>query len=252
MYPHGDAAAVMRDLHRAHARYVWNLAVEQQSWWRPGRGPTPGPAERQHQLAEARAAEPWLARSSSVQQQALRDFDRALAAFFDKENPAGKPRFRSKRGNQGFVIRDTKVRRLNRRWGEISCRSAATSGSGGRGTSRETGYGAGDYGPFGLLARRLPGPATALDRQPTGKLVGIDRGVRTALVTSDGQHYRAPRISDRRAARYLSTPATDGPAAEGLAEAREERAMLTIAAKVTGRRRTGPRRSAPGSSWITT
>ena len=40
--------------------------------------------------------------------------------------------------------------------------------------------------------------------QSTGAVVGIDRGVRTALVTSDGQHYRAPRISDRRAARYLA------------------------------------------------
>jgi hypothetical protein len=28
-----------------HARYVWNLAVEQQSWWRPGGTPAPGYAE---------------------------------------------------------------------------------------------------------------------------------------------------------------------------------------------------------------
>jgi putative transposase len=27
---------------RARARHVWNLAVEQQSWWRPGRGRPPG------------------------------------------------------------------------------------------------------------------------------------------------------------------------------------------------------------------
>jgi predicted RNA-binding Zn-ribbon protein involved in translation (DUF1610 family) len=27
---------MLRD-HCTHARYVWNLAVEQQSWWRPGR-----------------------------------------------------------------------------------------------------------------------------------------------------------------------------------------------------------------------
>ena len=51
---------------------MWNLAVEQQSWWWPGRGSAPGGAERQRQLAGARAAEPWLAEgSSSVQQQAL-------------------------------------------------------------------------------------------------------------------------------------------------------------------------------------
>jgi putative transposase len=110
----------MRDLHCAHARFVWNLAVEQQSWWRPGRGPAPGPAQRQRQLAEARAAEPWLAEGSSpVQQQALRDFDKAMAAFFDKDNPARRPGFRSRRGPQGFVIRDTKVRRLSRKWGEV-------------------------------------------------------------------------------------------------------------------------------------
>jgi len=56
--------------HCDDARFVWNLAVEQQSWWRPGRVGPPGAAERQRQLAEARAAEPWLAGgSSSVQQQ---------------------------------------------------------------------------------------------------------------------------------------------------------------------------------------
>ena len=42
---------------------------------------------------------------------------------------------------------------------------------------------------------RAPGPRPA---------VGIDRGVRTALVTSGGQHYRAPRISGRDAGRYLA------------------------------------------------
>jgi putative transposase len=93
--------------HCGHARFVWNLAVEQQSWWRPGRGSAPGSAVRMRQLAEARAAEPWLGEgSSSVQQQALRDFDRAMATFFDPANPAGKPSYRSKRDTQGFVVRD--------------------------------------------------------------------------------------------------------------------------------------------------
>ena len=50
----------------------------------------------------------------------------------------------------------------------------------------------------------FPAPQPALDRRQAGRSVGIDRGVRTALVTSDGQHYRAPRISDRQAARYLA------------------------------------------------
>ena len=29
-----------------------------------------------------------------------------MAAFFDPQNPAGKPSYRSRRGMQGFVIRD--------------------------------------------------------------------------------------------------------------------------------------------------
>jgi hypothetical protein len=33
--------AVLRD-HCGHARYVWNLAVEQHSWWHPGRKSAPG------------------------------------------------------------------------------------------------------------------------------------------------------------------------------------------------------------------
>jgi putative transposase len=120
MYPGEGAERVMRDLHCAHARYVWNLAVEQQSWWRPTRGAAPGSAERQRQLAQARQAEPWLREgSSSVQQQALRDYDKALAAFFDPQNPAGKPGYRSKRQPQGFVIRDVRARRVSRKWGEV-------------------------------------------------------------------------------------------------------------------------------------
>jgi putative transposase len=118
--------------HCEDARFVWNLAVEQQSWWWPSRGAAPGSAERQRQLAQARAAEPWLREgSSSVQQQALRDFDKAMAAFFRLDNPAGKPRYRSKRGRQGFVIRDTRVRRVTRRWGEVQVPNADGCGSGG-------------------------------------------------------------------------------------------------------------------------
>jgi putative transposase len=36
LLPSPTQSAVLRG-HCAHARFVWNLAVEQQSWWRPGR-----------------------------------------------------------------------------------------------------------------------------------------------------------------------------------------------------------------------
>jgi len=81
--------AVLRD-HCGHARYVWNLAVEQHSHWRPGRKGAPGYLEQCRQLTQARAEHPWLAAGSqTVQQQALRDFAQAMTAFFDPVNPAG-------------------------------------------------------------------------------------------------------------------------------------------------------------------
>ena len=69
--------------HCAHARYVWNLAAEQQSWWRPGRSTVPGYCAQAAQLTEARAEHGWLADGShTVQQQALRDFAQAMANYF--------------------------------------------------------------------------------------------------------------------------------------------------------------------------
>jgi transposase len=86
--------AVLRD-HCAHARYVWNLAVEQHSWWQPGRASAPGYLEQCRQLTATRADYPWLAAGSIVvQQQALRDFAQAMTAFFDPGNPAGPPSWR--------------------------------------------------------------------------------------------------------------------------------------------------------------
>jgi putative transposase len=239
LYPTPEHVAVLTQ-HCGDARFVWNLAVEQQSWWRPGRGNAPGAAERQRQLAEARDAEPWLrAGSSSVQQQALRDYDRAMSAFFDKDNPVGKPTYRSKHGAQGFVIRDTKVRRLNRHWGEVSVpkcgyvRFRWTRDLPGKlGMARVT------CDPSGRWHVSFPAPQPAVDRQPTGAVVGIDRGVRTALVTSDGQHYRVPRISDRRAVRYLALQRRLARQQKGSRKRdKTKRAMARISAEVTDRRR---------------
>jgi putative transposase len=240
MYPDARAEAILRDLHCAHARFVWNLAVEQQSWWRPGRGPAPGPAQRQRQLAEARAAEPWLAEgSSSVQQQALRDFDRAMTAFFDPGNPAGRPKFRSRRGPQGFVIRDTKVRRISRRQGEVfvpKCGWVRFRWT--RPLPAKPGIARVTVDRAGRWHVSFPAPQPAIERKPSGTAAGIDRGVRTALVTSGGQHYRAPRISGRDAARYLGLQQRLARQHKGSRRRDKTRqAMAKIAARVTDRRR---------------
>ena len=239
LYPGAAAEAVLAE-HCAHARFVWNLAVEQQSWWWPGRGSAPGPARRQRQLAEARAAEPWLREGSSqVQQQALRDFDKAMAAFFNKANPAGKPSFRSKRGTQGFVIRDTKARRLNHRWSEVFVpklgwvRFRWT-----RPLPAKLGMARVTLDGRGRWHVSFPATQPAVEREPTGTAAGIDRGVRTALVTSDGQHYRAPRIRDRQAARYLALQQRMARQhKKSRKRERTRRAMAAIAADVATRKR---------------
>jgi transposase len=94
LYPTPAQEAVLRD-HCAHARYVWNLAVEQHAHWRPGRAAAPRYLEQCRQLTAARKEHPWLAAGSqTVQQQALRDFAQARAAFVDPANPARRPGWR--------------------------------------------------------------------------------------------------------------------------------------------------------------
>src|SRR6516165_8760145 len=91
--------------HCAQARYIWNLAVEQHSRWRPGRKSAPGYLEQCRQLTAARAEHRWLAAGSQmVQQQALRDFARAMAAFLDPGHPAGRPTWRKAGRDEGFRV----------------------------------------------------------------------------------------------------------------------------------------------------
>ena len=68
---------------RGHARYMWNLGLEQALMWRRWQGPTPGSNAQAAQLTQARAAAPWLAAGShTVKQQGLRDLDQGWANFF--------------------------------------------------------------------------------------------------------------------------------------------------------------------------
>src|SRR5438105_3102231 len=122
LLPSPAQEAVLRD-HCAHARYVWNLAVEQHAHWRPGRANAPGHVEQCRQLTAARAEHPWLRQGSQmVQQQALRDFAQAMAAFFNRENPARRPSWRKADRDEGFRIVAVKpghVRRLSRNTGQV-------------------------------------------------------------------------------------------------------------------------------------
>ena len=124
LLPTTTQQAVLLD-YCARARYVWNLAVEQHSHWHPGRTSAPGYLEQCRQLTQARAEHPWLAAgSATVQQQALRDFAQAMAAFFDPRNPAGpEPSWRKAGRDEGFRVtgrgRQWEVRRVSRHVGQV-------------------------------------------------------------------------------------------------------------------------------------
>ncbi|MEV0597669.1 transposase, partial [Nonomuraea cavernae] len=119
--------------HCGHARFVWNLAVEQHSHWKSGRKSAPGFAEQCRQLTEARAENEWLrAGSIIVQQQALKDFAQAMANFFGKTHR--RPTWRKRGQGEGFRVVAVKagdVRRLSRNVGEVKVRRWAGCGSAG-------------------------------------------------------------------------------------------------------------------------
>jgi hypothetical protein len=98
--PAQDAALLE---HRSHARFVWNLAVEQHRHWRPGRASAPGHVEQSGQLTEARKAFGWLAAGShTVHQRALRDFAQPMANFFAGTHR--RPTWRKAGVHEGFRI----------------------------------------------------------------------------------------------------------------------------------------------------
>ena len=198
--------AVLRD-HCAHARYMWNLAVEQHSYWRPGRAAAPGYREQCGQLTQARAERPWLREGSqTVQQQALRDFAQAMAAFFDPGNPSGRPSWRKAGRDEGFRIvgrgRQWDVRRVSRKVGQVWVPKAGWVRFR---WSRAVPPGAKSYRvamdragrwhiAFAVIPEPIPAPGN-------GRAVGIDRGVAVSAALSTGEMLHAPRLTGRERTR---------------------------------------------------
>jgi putative transposase len=199
--------AVLRD-HCGHARYVWNLAVEQHSHWHPGRKGAPGYLQQCRQLTQARAEHPWLAAGSQmVQQQALRDFARAMTAFFDLTNPAGRPSWRKAGRDEGFRItgrrgRQWDVRRMSRKVGEVWVPKAGWVRFR---WSRDVPPGAKSYrvtmdraGRWHVAFAVIPDPVPA---PGNGQAVGIDRGVVVAAALSTGELLHCPALTGRERTR---------------------------------------------------
>jgi putative transposase len=189
--------------HCAHARFVWNLALEQANWYRPQWGATPGYRAQSAQLTEARAASEWLASGSfTVQQQALRDFAQAMKNFWAGTH--GHPSWRCKRIHEGFRIvgvRPTHVRRLNRRWGEVSIPKVGRvkfRWTRSIGSIKSYRISRDRAGRWHVAFAQMPRP---LDRQSGEKAIGIDRGVANTLATSEGEFLQAPSLTTGERAR---------------------------------------------------
>ena len=186
--------AALRE-HCAHARFVWNLAVEQQAWYgRAGRGTAPGWAAQCRQLTGARDANPWLAGGSVVvQQQALRDFGQAMANFF--AGPHRKPAWRKAGRDEGFrivAVTPEHVRRLHRdaaavlvpKVGWVRFRLSRPVPA-----ARSCRVSLDAAGRWHIAFAAIPEPVPA---PGTGEVAGIDRGVAVTLALSDGTTCQAP------------------------------------------------------------
>jgi putative transposase len=192
--------------HCAHARYVWNLAVEQHAHWKPGRKSAPGFAEQCRQLTEARAASDWLrAGSIVVQQQALKDFAQAMANFFGGTHR--RPTWRKRGRSEGFRIVAVKpgdVRRLSRHVGEVKVPKVgwvrfrwSRAVPDGAKSYRVTRDSAGRWHvAFAAVPEPVPAPGT-------GEIVGVDRGVTVSAALSTGELLNAPGLRGTEARRLL-------------------------------------------------
>ncbi len=192
--------------HCGHARFVWNLAVEQHAHWRPGRRAAPGYTEQCRQLTQARAVNPWLAAGSViVQQQALRDFGQAMANFFGRTHR--RPTWRRRGRSEGFRIVAVKpgdVRRVSRNVGEVTVPKigwvrfrwsrAVTDGVRSYRITRDR---AGRWHvAFPVVPEPITGPGT-------GAAVGVDRGVVVSAALSTGELLNVPALRNSEKARLL-------------------------------------------------
>jgi putative transposase len=187
--------------HCAHARFVWNLAVEQHATWRPGRASAPSYVEQARQLTEARAEFAWLAAGSvTVQQQALRDFAQAIRNFFAGTHR--RPTWRKAGLHEGFrqvAVRPEHIQRLSRRAGRVWVPKVGWVRFR---WSRNVPHGVTSYrvtrdraGRWHIGFAVVPDPIPA---PGNGEVVGVDRGVVVSAALSTGELLRAPVLTRRR------------------------------------------------------
>jgi transposase len=188
-----------------HARYVWNLAVEQWLMWTRDGGRTPGYVEQARQLTEARATYRWLREGSqTVQQQALRDFDQALRNYLSGTH--GRPTWRKAGEHEGFRIVGTqagRVEQISRKWARVLVPkvgwvrfrvSRAVPPAKSYRITRDR------VGRWHIAFAARPTPVSA---PGNGGVVGIDRGVTCSAALSNGELLQCPGLSESEQRRLM-------------------------------------------------
>ncbi len=187
------------------ARAIYNAGLEQRQIAYRDCGVSLGYNQQGAGLDDLKGALPWLAEPhSDVLQQALRDLDRAYRNFFDGR--AASPRFRRKGRRDSFRVQNRargsiRLRRLNRRWGEVVVPKLGAV------RFRWSRKPAGEIRHLTVTRDALGWHVSLCCEQPaepaahTGPAVGIDRGVAATVALSTGELHHCPGLPPGQAGR---------------------------------------------------
>ena len=238
MYPNGAQRALLLE-QCGHARYVWNLGLEQRLMWRRWKGPTPGFNAQAAQLTAARESEPWLAAGSqTVQQQALRDLDQAWRQFFAGTHH--RPTWRKAGQHEGIRIvgpQALRVRHDNRarssvlvpKIGWVSFKRSRTLA--GWKSYRIT---CDRAGRWHIAFAVIPDPILA---PGTGEVAGVDRGVTVAVALSSGELTSPKGLRPKEAERLLRLQRRLARASRGSNRRRKVKTLIGLLKARDGDRR---------------
>jgi putative transposase len=180
-------------------RFVWNQALGRWGdlWRQEQIALSYGAANKE--LTDWRSRFEWLAEQPSIpQQQVLRDLYRAIGAFFDKTNPAGRPSFKPRKAGYATA-----------RWTKTGF-AVSGSGLGHVGDRLEVATGAGRVRLRVVWSRPLPSPPSSVTVYrdpagqwwasfvvrvnvpaeplvPTGRATGLDLGLEIFATTCDAE-----------------------------------------------------------------
>ncbi|WEB43415.1 transposase [Streptomyces yunnanensis] len=215
-------------------RAVWNVALDQRRQYRR-RGAWMNYVPQAAELADAKKEHLWLkAAPSHVLQQTLRDLDKACREHGTfkvcwRSKARWSPSFRFPAGNR--VV----VERLGRKWGQAKLpklgwvRFRWSRPLGGEIRSATVSRKGRHWFVSFLVDDGLKTPER---HAIPGTAVGIDRGVKAAAVTSDGDFHDRPFITDGETKRYRRLRQRLARAQKG---SRNRRKTLDAMNQITGR-----------------